>query len=63
MLFLHVKIDNMFSQESSSDIYWRLNHWLGIRFRHLQKNYGKEIESKGVQFPGWGAPDKIKRGC
>ena len=21
-----------------------------------------KIESKGVQFPGWGAPDKINRG-
>ena len=24
--------------------------------------YGNEIESKGVQFPGRGAPDKINRG-
>ena len=26
------------------------------------KNYRNEIELKGVQFPGQGAPDKINRG-
>ena len=40
----------------------RGNHWLRIRVRHLQKNYGNEIESKGVQFLGRSAPDKINRG-
>ena len=40
----------------------RGNHWLRIRVRHLRKNYGNEIESKGVQFHGRGAPDKINRG-
>ena len=30
--------------------------------RHLRENYVNEIESKGVQFPGRGAPDKINRG-
>ena len=40
----------------------RGNHWLRICVRHLRKNYANEIESKGVQFPGRGAPDKIKRG-
>jgi len=29
--------------------------------RHLRKNYGNEFESKGVQFPGRGALDKINR--
>ena len=28
----------------------------------LTENYGNEIESKGVQFPGRGTPDKINRG-
>ena len=27
-----------------------------------KKNYANEIESKGVPFPGRGAPDKVKRG-
>ena len=35
---------------------------IGIRVRHLPKNYGNEIESKGVQFPGKGPRDKINRG-
>ena len=34
----------------------------GIRVRHLRKNYGNEIESKGVQLPGLGVPDKINGG-
>ena len=34
----------------------------GIRVRHFGKNYGNDIESKGVQFPGRDAPDKINRG-
>ena len=34
----------------------------GIRVRHLGKNDGNDIESKGVQFPGRDAPDKINRG-
>ena len=38
------------------------NHWLRIRVRHSRKNYGNEIESKGVQFPGRGAPDEINGG-
>ena len=33
-----------------------------IRVRHSRKNYGNEIELKGVKFPGRGAPDKINRG-
>ena len=40
----------------------RGNRWLRVWVRHIQKNYGNEIESKGVQFPGWGTPDKINRG-
>ena len=34
----------------------------GIRVRRFGKNYGNEIESKGVQFPGRGAPDKTNGG-
>ena len=37
----------------------RGNHWFPIRVRHFRKNYGNEIESKGVQFPGRGAPEKL----
>ena len=37
----------------------RGNHWFPIRVRHLGKNYGNEIESKGVQFPRRGAPEKL----
>ena len=61
MLFLHVKITCF--RRKGHLVFTGGNHWLGIRFCHLQKNYGKEIESKGVQFPCWGAPDKIIRGC
>ena len=32
------------------------------RYSNLRKNYGNEIESKGVQFPSRGAPDKINKG-
>ena len=44
----------MFGREVISD--------LQIVVRHLRKNYGNEIESKGVQFPRRGvAPDKTNR--
>ena len=34
----------------------------GSGFVTYRENYGNEIESKVVQFPGWGTPDKINRG-
>ena len=30
--------------------------YIRIRVRHIWKNYGNEIKSKGVQFPAWGTP-------
>ena len=38
------------------------NHWLQICVCLLRKTYGNKIESKGVQFFRWGAPDKTNRG-
>ena len=38
------------------------NHWLWICVCVLRKTYGNKIESKGVQFSRWGAPDKTNRG-
>ena len=38
------------------------NHWLRICVCLLRKTYGNKIESKGVQFFRWGAPDKTNRG-
>ena len=34
----------------------------GCALQSLTENYGNEIESKGVQFPSRGAPDKINKG-
>ena len=39
----------------------RSNRWWRVCLRHIRKNYGNEMVLKGVQFPGWGTPDKINR--